>query len=132
MIEIPYYSFQYFIIPYESPSIMILEREFSDRKSLRDMQFLIYSLFLYGITLAAIGDSGSSIYWPSLDSQCTTTSNILKVLNVTNPMENSDTCCHNGDKSNPTGNFPPAGTSEKGVYIGCAIDSENRPFVSAM
>ena len=95
------------------------------------MKLVIYSLFMAGKILAG-REAGSAMYWPSLVSQCSTAINILKVLNLTYSSGNSDTCCYNGDKFNPVGSFPVAGTNADGVYIGCANDSENRPFISAM
>jgi hypothetical protein len=95
------------------------------------MRFFFPSLFLFGAALARNSDSGSSMFWPNLASQCTTALNILNALNVTY-ITNKDTCCWNGDSSNPVGNLPAAGTDENGVFIGCAVDAQNRQYVSAI
>ena len=95
------------------------------------MHYLAIFLLLRCI-YAGPGGTGSSIFWPSLATQCTTALNILSSLNVTYKQPNSVTCCFNGDKTNPTGNFPAAGVSEKGVYIGCSVDGQNRQFITAM
>lgn len=96
------------------------------------MRAVLYSLLVLGNAMARSGDSGSSMFWPSLASQCTTALNILNALNVTYNSPNADTCCWKGDSNNPVGTFPASGTNDNGVYIGCALDSQNRQFVSAI
>ena len=96
------------------------------------MKYFAALPLLFANLYAAVDRSGSSAYWPTLASQCSTALNILGALNVTYKMPNSDTCCYSGDDANSVGNFPVAGTSEKGVYIGCSVDGNNRQFVSAM
>jgi hypothetical protein len=96
------------------------------------MLFTISIWFVLGTTMARDGDSGSARFWPNLASQCTTALNILNAVNVTYKMPNTDTCCWNGDSSNPVGDFPAAGTDENGVFIGCSVDAQNRQFVSAI